>query len=96
MYLYAVLRIHHFDADLDPAFRFDADPDPTLYLMRIRILILPFNLMQIRIRIRSYPSLFPDLAPPILQMMRIRIKLPEIMRTHADSDPQHLYEPKSK
>jgi hypothetical protein len=28
MYLNAVVRIHHFDANPDPAFRFDADPDP--------------------------------------------------------------------
>jgi hypothetical protein len=109
------MRIHHIDADPDPAFRFDADPDPDptfpsdadpdpdpnyqFYADTDPDPILPLT--------------FPALAPPMLQndplrlppfhfdanpypdpaftLRLIRIKLPEMMRIHADPDPKHCF-----
>jgi hypothetical protein len=47
----SVVDPHHFDTDLDSAYRPDADPMSDFYIMRIRFRIQLITLMSIRILI---------------------------------------------
>jgi hypothetical protein len=70
-------------------------------LMRIRIRILLATFMRIRIRILCHFDVDPDYACSLMRMririlpftmMRMRILTFNLMRIHADPDPQHWLE----
>jgi hypothetical protein len=88
--------------DPDPACHFDAEPVLPLILMRIPIqnlekvlkqahipLILACRLKLMRIRIRIQHITVMQIQTQLITLMWIRILPFNLMRVHANPDPQH-------
>ncbi len=93
----------HFDADPDPTCHFDTDPDPSFQIKaqnlenRLKLAHIQY-ILACHLQIDPYPAYNFDADPMRIRiriqhitLRRIRIRPFNLMRIHADADPQHCY-----
>ncbi len=79
--------LHHLDADPDPACQSDADPDPTFHFDAD-----PDSSFQIKARnLEELRCKLMRIRIQLIILMQIRILPFNLMRIHADPDPQHWF-----